>query len=684
MSLIDHLKQSIVYVEPMRPRVCRLYLLLFFASLSLDTGILHAATWTVTDDGNDGPNALRSVVARAAPGDTIEFGVDRVVLRGAEIVLAKDLKIDGKGEVTVSNGAGAGHFSITATASVHLRGLILTGGHGEQGGSIRLDGKLLAENCTFRENRATMGGGALFIGATGTATITGSTFHNNLAHESTGGAIKTGGRLTIANTTFYQNESIVPMLSQDTPLAGGGAIHVLGTAQDTLIVSTTITSNLAQHRGMTANGSGILIGGDSIVRVRNIFMSGNLGQGTVGGDIHGTAVSLDFNYVDSAFTNFIGETAHNRNNVDGGERWRQVAIHPLADNGGPTQTMAPGSDSPLFGAGDCTPIPGLPIARDQRNMPRYPGPGCDIGAFERFAGLTSSRLSVEPPGPLCVSGGTKVELAADFDGDDIAEDSEIFESYFVCHDADDDLTAGSLIRTRMSTSCTHGGTDVLFGLDDGGDGDAPGTAGDGELDDSEVDAIASLCTREDDTGSPSDPVPASLIRTSTISSGEECEHGGMRFEAGLDDGGTTGSRGDGELDASEVDAIAFLCSDEDDTPPPPISAPASLIRTRTISPGQECEHGGVRIEAGLDDGENGGITDNGVLEDGEVDASTRLCSAAAKTPPDKDVHHQKDDDGQANDQGRGCNHTQSGSRLPSYNLLSILMGFVFAFRRIRS
>ncbi len=662
----------------------RAVLLLPFFFMSLDAGIVHGATWVVTHGGNDGPNTLRAAVAAAVPGDRIVFGVRRVDLRDAEIVLAKDLVIEGNGAVTVSAyQGGARHFTIAENASVHLRGVILTGGQGDHGGSIRLDGKLLAENCTFRWNTATMGGGALFIGATGTATITGSTFNNNLAYESTGGAIKTEGRLTIANTTLHENESMVPFDTYDVPPAGGGAIHVLDTAQDTLIVSTTITNNRAVDRSTAWNGSGILIEGDSVVRVRNILMQGNLPSifRDQGGDIHGTAVSLDYNYVESQHTDFVGETTHNRNSVDAGDGWDELELHPLKDNGGPTQTRAPLGDSPVFGAGDCTPIPGLPVTRDQRNMPRYPGPGCDMGAFEHFTGMTSSRLSIEPPGLVCASGGTKLEVAADFDGDDVAKDDEIFETHFVCHGADDDNTARSLIRTQTSTSCAHGGTDVLFGLDDG---DAPGTAKDAELDDSEVDTIVSLCTRENDTGPPPGPIPASLIRTSTISSGQECEHGGVRFEAGLDDGGASGTGGDGELDTSEVDAVALFCIAEVDTLPLPISAPASLIRTSTISPGQECEHGGVRIETGLDDGENGGVADNSALEDGEVDASTRICNATAKTSPDKDTNHQKDDPDQMNDEGQGCTHTQGGFRIPWYDLLSISVAIVFIRRRIRS
>jgi hypothetical protein len=51
-------------------------------------------------------------------------------------------------------------------------------------------------------------------------------------------------------------------------------------------------------------------------------------------------------------------------------------LAPLADNGGPTQTMALLAVSPALDAGNnCPPT-------DQRGLPRPQGPGCDIGAFE--------------------------------------------------------------------------------------------------------------------------------------------------------------------------------------------------------------------------------------------------------------------------------------------------------------
>jgi hypothetical protein len=56
-------------------------------------------------------------------------------------------------------------------------------------------------------------------------------------------------------------------------------------------------------------------------------------------------------------------------------------LGPLADNGGPTQTLALLPGSPAIDAGGMPATSGCPSI-DQRGDPRPQGPSCDIGAFE--------------------------------------------------------------------------------------------------------------------------------------------------------------------------------------------------------------------------------------------------------------------------------------------------------------
>ncbi|HEY1918443.1 MAG TPA: choice-of-anchor Q domain-containing protein [Streptosporangiaceae bacterium] len=55
-------------------------------------------------------------------------------------------------------------------------------------------------------------------------------------------------------------------------------------------------------------------------------------------------------------------------------------LGPLADNGGPTKTIALLPGSPAIGTGGKCP------ATDQRGDPRSRKTGCDIGAFQVQAG----------------------------------------------------------------------------------------------------------------------------------------------------------------------------------------------------------------------------------------------------------------------------------------------------------
>ena len=69
-------------------------------------------------------------------------------------------------------------------------------------------------------------------------------------------------------------------------------------------------------------------------------------------------------------------------------------LGPLADNGGPTQTLALLAGSPAIdaGSGDCP-----PPATDQRGVTRPQGAACDIGAYEFEP--TPSATSTPTPTP---------------------------------------------------------------------------------------------------------------------------------------------------------------------------------------------------------------------------------------------------------------------------------------------
>ena len=112
-----------------------------------------------------------------------------------------------------------------------------------------------------------------------------------------------------------------------------------------------------------------------------------------------------------------------------------------------------------------------------------------------------------------------------------------------------------------------------------------------------------------------DAQPSSLIAVTPEEAGANCEVGGQRIDWGLDDDW------DQVLDASEIDATAYVCSGSD-----ALSGDDglnALVSTTPEPAGANCAAGGQRLDWGLDDDEDG------VLDAGEVDGSTYLCGGVA-------------------------------------------------------
>ena len=104
-----------------------------------------------------------------------------------------------------------------------------------------------------------------------------------------------------------------------------------------------------------------------------------------------------------------------------------------------------------------------------------------------------------------------------------------------------------------------------------------------------------------------------LVSSSPEASGNNCANGGTRIDVGVDD------NADGVLDTTEIDQTQYVCNggSSNNTMLTSISSPLSNMG---------CDAGGRTVSYGLDNGDGGGTYANGVLEPGEVDASTTLCS----------------------------------------------------------
>ena len=270
---------------------------------------------------------------------------------------------------TASPIPGPGHVLITGTViSNNSAGLA-------GGGSILMNSESVTiENSTFSGNRARVGGAVFVYSGLDPVNITGSTFDGNSADYQGGAIMSAAANLTISNSTFTAN----------TALAGGGL-----SAFDGLILTvnqSTFTGNSAT--GVTAphsGGGGFNFLGTVAVTMSGTIVSANTAAVSGQGDVElfnddqatvGTITSTNslLGDIDSRIT-LLG-LGNVRSSIPG--------LGLLANNGGPTKTMALLAGSPALNAG---PVPVATFAGndyDQRGVgyPRVVGSTVDIGAFE--------------------------------------------------------------------------------------------------------------------------------------------------------------------------------------------------------------------------------------------------------------------------------------------------------------
>jgi len=177
--------------------------------------------------------------------------------------------------------------------------------------------------------------------------ITGSAFSGN--HAISGGGINNyGGTLTVTNSTFSSNSATY----------GGGIAHSsTGTVN---VVNSTFSGNSATDSGGAIRNYGTLTVSNTI-----------LANSTAGGNCSG-AITNGGNNLDDGATCGWGA-------ANGSMSSANPQLGALADNGGPTQTMALLAGSPAINGVAYNAPNGCP-ATDQRGYAR--SGACDIGAYE--------------------------------------------------------------------------------------------------------------------------------------------------------------------------------------------------------------------------------------------------------------------------------------------------------------
>jgi len=401
-----------------------------------------------------GQTSLRAAImeANANPGaDTISLkagiysfsieGTDEDAAATGDLDVLENLQISGESSETTFIDARSIDrvFDVFPGVQLVLFNLTVTGGdlagRGD-GGGVRIDkGTLILDDSVITDSRASNGGAISSIGGNvtidhstlssnraegnsgfgqggaidsigGTVTVQQSTINDNHAQSAGGGiavgADSLGGSLSVENSTVTQNRAGD---FQGTSGDGGG-IYVQAGVNATILAATIAFNNAGSQ------GGGVWVNGT--LTLERTIVSNNMTDSATGPEgfiASGNVISNGFNLfredTDFGFSPGTGDLIGTSGNPT------DPNLLGLADNGGPTQTIALGGMSPAIDAG---PSIASPLFVDQRDLARERDGDrngsmiTDIGAFE-----------VQSPSDFFVDdigGGTIVTtMNGDFAGD---------------------------------------------------------------------------------------------------------------------------------------------------------------------------------------------------------------------------------------------------------------------------
>jgi len=318
----------------------------------------------IVADGNDEINRIVEISGlRLINGTLVTSGG---ILKNHENLIVENCEFI-NGESTLNQGGAIANSNIlTIKSSLFENNRAIFGGTEGLGGAIVNNGILVISDSVFSNNQASFGGAIINGGII--ELISNTLFSNNSAvHD--GGAINTSSGVIekILNTTFYNNSAIL-----------GGAIADLSNDAVVYISFTTFANNEASSGG--ANWA------TSPTKIRNSIFALNTPDNCIG-----TISDFGGNYSDDFSCGLAGDDS-------------LILLGPLADNGGPTETMTLIGGDPVDGATvNCDALnemgnpTGIPVGVDQRYFPRPSGPRCDSGAFESQPTATITVAKVTDP-----------------------------------------------------------------------------------------------------------------------------------------------------------------------------------------------------------------------------------------------------------------------------------------------
>lgn len=211
--------------------------------------------------------------------------------------------------------------------------------------------------------------------------------------------------------------------------------------------------------------------------------------------------------------------------------------------------------------------------------------------------------TAEAAGVNCTNGGNKVNVGPDTNLNGVLDALEITSSVYVCNglngsDGANGLnTLTSIISEAAGANCATAGLKLTSG---------PDADSNGVLSPLEVTTTSYICNGASGLNGLN-----SLTVSATEPAGANCATGGTKVTSGLD------TNSDGSLGTGEVTSTSYVCTGATGA-----SGYNSLSVTVTEAAGSNCATGGLKLTSGLD------TSRNGILDSGEVTATTYVCNGA--------------------------------------------------------
>ncbi len=341
---------------------------------------------------------LHTLNAALAGGGLVTFDCGSapvtITLTQQKAILSSETTVDGGGVITLEGGHSAGVFSVQLGGVLSIANLTIANGSVL---AISNSGTLNVTNCTFSDNSS----GAIVN--SGTLTVTDSSFSGNSAVS--GGAIfnTNTGTFAVSNSTFSGNSAIAGRPSP-APGAGGAILNLsIGGSHGSHVTNSTFSGNSADGGGAIAStsyltvtdstfsGNSAVDGGGAVDNAAACGDSSNapclatltntiVANSTQGGNCGGTMITDGGRNIEDGTTCGFSMANGSLSSTD-----PQLDPAGLADNGGPTQTIALQPGSPAINAGDEAACAAAPVnGADQRGFVR-PGTHavrCSTGAYE--------------------------------------------------------------------------------------------------------------------------------------------------------------------------------------------------------------------------------------------------------------------------------------------------------------